>query len=300
MEEQNQVEAAAQATQDAAAAVTGNAVDKTQEYMEMLMSFMDQYGMNLIGALAILIIGWIVAGWASRFVKRMLGKSEKIDATLASFFGSLVRYIILIFTVMAVLDRFGVETASLLTVLAGASLAIGLALQGTLSNVAAGVMLLIFRPFKIGDFVDVAGHAGSVKNLGLFVTEMATGDNVQIIIPNSQVWGASIKNFSFHDTRRVDLVIGIGYDDNIDDAMAAIGEVIDAESRVLKTPEAQMFVGELADSSVNIIVRAWANNGDYWPTKFALTKNIKHKLDEKNISIPYPQTDLHVISMPEK
>ncbi|MCF6216802.1 MAG: mechanosensitive ion channel [Emcibacter sp.] len=273
--------------------------DKAAEYTDMAMGFAMTYGMNFLGALLILIIGWIVAGWAKRFVTRILSKSSKIDTTLTSFLSSGLRYIILIFTVIAVLGKFGVQTASLIAIVGAASLAIGLALQGTLSNVAAGVMLLIFRPFKIGDFINAAGHAGSVKNLGLFVTEMATGDNVQIIVPNSQIWGASIQNYSAHDTRRVDLMIGIGYDDNIDNAIAEIGAVVEADDRSLKSPETSIFVGELADSSVNIVVRVWTKSGDYWPLKAALTKNIKHRFDEKGISFPYPQQDIHVVNMPK-
>ncbi|PCJ34876.1 MAG: mechanosensitive ion channel protein MscS [Alphaproteobacteria bacterium] len=273
--------------------------DKAVEYTDMAMGFAMTYGMNFLGALLILIIGWIVAGWAKRVVTRILSKSSKIDSTLTSFLSSGLRYIILIFTVIAVLGKFGVQTASLIAIVGAASLAIGLALQGTLSNVAAGVMLLIFRPFKIGDFINAAGHAGSVKNLGLFVTEMATGDNVQIIVPNSQIWGASIQNYSAHDTRRVDLMIGIGYDDNIDNAIAEIGAVIEADDRSLKSPETSIFVGELADSSVNIVVRVWTKSGDYWPLKAALTKNIKHKFDEKGISFPYPQQDIHIVNMPK-
>ena len=269
--------------------------DTAQEYTDVAMELATTQGMNLLGALLILIIGWIIAGWAKRFVTRMLNKSEKIDVTLTSFLSSALRYFILIFTIIAVLGKFGVQTASLITILGAASLAIGLALQGTLSNVAAGVMLLIFRPFKIGDFINAAGHAGSVKNLGLFVTEMATGDNVQIIIPNSQIWGSSIQNFSAHSTRRVDLVIGIGYNDNIDDAITEIGNVIAADDRAMKTPEPSLFVGELADSSVNIVVRVWTESGNYWPLKAALTKNIKHTFDKKGISFPYPQQDVHLI-----
>ncbi|MCF6195870.1 MAG: mechanosensitive ion channel [Emcibacter sp.] len=266
-----------------------------QEYSDMAINFATTYGLNIIGAILILIIGWMIAGWAKRLVTRMLSKSKKVDVTLTSFLSSTIRYVILIFTIIAVLGKFGVETASLITILGAASLAIGLALQGTLSNVAAGVMLLIFRPFKIGDFINAAGHGGTVKNLGLFVTEMATGDNVQIIIPNSQIWGASIQNFSAHATRRVDLVIGIGYDDNIDEAIAEIGGVIDSDDKAMKSPEPAIFVSELADSSVNIVVRVWTESGNYWPLKAALTKNIKHKFDEKGISFPYPQQDVHLI-----
>lgn len=229
-------------------------------------------------------------------VIKMCKKSTKIDDTLGAFFSSLARYVVIIFTILAVLDRFGVETASLIAILGAASLAIGLALQGTLSNVAAGVMLLIFRPFKIGQFVDAAGHAGSVKHIGLFVTEMATGDNVQIIIPNSQIWGSSIKNFSSNENRRVDLVIGIGYDDDIDKAIAEIGSVCDADDRVLKDPATSIFVGELGASSVDIVVRAWTASGNYWPLKAALTKEIKHRFDDKEISFPYPQQDVHIVS----
>lgn len=268
-----------------------------REYSDIAINLLTTYGMNVIGAIVILIIGWMIAGWAKRFVARLLGKNSKIDMTLTSFLSGAIRYIILIFTIIAVLGRFGIETASLVTILGAASLAIGLALQGTLSNVAAGVMLLIFRPFKIGDFIKTAGHAGVIKDLGLFVTEMATGDNVQIIIPNGQIWGASIENFSAHATRRVDMVIGIGYDDDIDQAIAEIGAVIEADDRVMKSPEAAIFVGELADSSVNIVVRVWTESGNYWPLKAALTKNIKHQFDEKNISFPYPQQDIHVVSM---
>ncbi|WP_339861010.1 mechanosensitive ion channel family protein [Paremcibacter congregatus] len=271
--------------------------NEVAHYSELAMNLVMLHGMNVLGALLTLIIGWMIAGWARKAVSRMLGRSSRIDVTLTSFLSSAVRYIIIIFTLIAVLGKFGVETTSLVAILGAASLAIGLALQGTLGNVAAGVMLLIFRPFKIGDFIDAAGQSGTVKNLGLFVTELATPDNVQIIVPNGMVWGASIKNFSAHATRRVDLLIGIGYNDNIDHAIQQIGSVIDADERALKSPEASIFVGELADSSVNIVVRVWTESANYWPLKAALTKNIKHKFDEENISIPYPQQDLHVITM---
>lgn len=268
----------------------------SQEYIDMLVELATNYGLNVIFAILILIIGMMIAGWVRRLVLKLCEKSTRIDITLGAFFSSLARYIIIIFTVLAVLDRFGVETTSLVAILGAASLAIGLALQGTLSNVAAGVMLLIFRPFKVGDVIEAGGHVGSIKDLGLFVTEMATGDNVKIIVPNGQIWGSSIKNFSAHENRRVDLLIGIGYSDDIDKAIAEIGNVLDADDRVLKTPEASIFVGELADSSVNIVVRAWTANGNYWPLKAALTKNIKHKFDETGINIPFPQRDIHIVS----
>ncbi len=270
--------------------------EATQEYMDMIVELGTQYGLNIVFAILILVIGFIAAGWAKRMVLRLCSKSSTVDDTLGAFFSSLARYIIIIFTILAVLDRFGVETASLIAILGAASLAIGLALQGTLSNVAAGVMLLIFRPFKVGQFVDVGGNAGTVKALGLFVTEMATGDNVQIIIPNSQIWGASIKNFSANENRRVDLVIGISYDDDIDHAMTELGKILDADDRILKDPASVIFVGELGASSVDIGVRAWVASGDYWAVRWDLTKKIKQHFDKNDLNFPYPQQDVHIVS----
>jgi len=261
---------------------------------EQTVSLITTYGLQVIGAVVILIVGWMVAGWARGLTERALSKSDKVDVTLRQFFASLVRYAILIFTVVAVLDRFGVETTSLIAVVGAAGLAIGLALQGTLSNVAAGVMLLLFRPFKIGDYVEGAGQAGSVKSITLFVTELATPDNVQIIVPNSQLWGAAIKNYSFHETRRVDLLMGIAYEDKIDDAIATINKVIAADSRAHKDPAPMIAVAELADSSVNLTVRVWCDSADYWPLKFDLTKALKEHFDTDGISIPYPQQVVHM------
>lgn len=270
--------------------------EDAEKYMDMAVELGTQYGLNIVFAILILIIGFMIAGWVKRMVLRVCSKSETIDDTLGAFFSSIARYIIIIFTILAVLGRFGIETASLIAILGAASLAIGLALQGTLSNVAAGVMLLIFRPFKVGEFVDVAGHAGSVKTIGLFVTEMATGDNVKIIIPNGQIWGSSIKNFSANDTRRVDLSIGISYDDDIDHAITELGKILDADDRVLKDPASAIFVGELGASSVDIVVRAWTASGNYWPLKAALTKEIKQHFDKNDLSFPYPQQDVHIVT----
>jgi len=253
------------------------------------------YGVDVVGAIVMLIVGWIIAGWARGATRRMLARSGQIDQTLSDFLASLVRYVVIIVTVMAVLSQFGVQTASLIAVFGAASLAVGLALQGTLSNVAAGVMLMIFRPFKAGDFVDVAGVAGTVKSITLFVTELATPDNVQILVPNAQVWGAAVKNFSHHDTRRVDLAVGIAYEDDINKAMAAILDVTGADERVHAEPAAMVAVTELADSSVNLAVRVWCDAGNYWPLKFDLTKTIKERLDAEQISIPYPQRTVHMV-----
>jgi len=268
--------------------------DSSSQVVEQTMAVVTTYGLQVLGALVILILGWMIAGWARGFTERALSKTDKVDVTLRQFLASMVRYAILVFTVVAVLDRFGVETTSLIAIVGAAGLAIGLALQGTLSNVSAGVMLLLFRPFKVGDYVEGAGQAGSVKSITLFVTELATPDNVQIIVPNSQLWGAAIKNYSFHETRRVDLLMGIAYEDKIDDAVATINKVIEADSRAHKDPAPMVAVVELADSSVNLTVRVWCDAGDYWPLKFDLTKALKERFDSEGISIPYPQQVVHM------
>jgi len=266
-----------------------------QDVIQQVYTVLATYGLNVVGALVIIIVGFIAAGWARKTVERAFSRSKRADPTLTRFFGSLVRYAIIAFVIIAALQQFGVEATSLVAVFGAAGLAIGLALQGTLSNVAAGVMLLMFRPFKIGDFVDVGGKAGTVKEVGLFTTEMATGDNVKVIIPNGQIWGQAIMNYSANPTRRVDLVMGIDYADNIDTAMATINRVIGEESRAMSDPEPVVVVGELADSSVNIIVRVWCNAGDYWGMRWDLTKKLKEQLEADGCSIPFPQRAVHTV-----
>ena len=262
---------------------------------EEITAVVTVYGLQVVGAVAILIVGWIASGWLSRMAGRGLRRIERMDETLARFFVSFVRYLALVITGLAVLSQFGVQMASLLVVLSTAGLAIGLALQGTLSNVAAGVMLLLFRPFKIGDYVQVAGHGGTVKAITLFVTEMATPDNVHIVVPNAQVWGASVVNYSHHDTRRVDIVVGIGYEDDIDAAMATILGLIAADDRAHADPEPVVAVADLGDNAVNFTVRIWCGAGDYWPLKFDMTKKIKEGLDAAGVNIPYPQRTVRLI-----
>lgn len=269
---------------------------QAQEIYDMLTEIAVTHGLSLIYAIIILVIGFWFATRAKNFVVRAMRKSGKIDETIILFAGSMVRYLVIIFTVMAVLDQFGVETTSLVALLGAAGLAIGFALQGTLSNIAAGVMLLFFRPFKVGQFVDVGGTAGTVKGIGLFTTNMDTGDNVHIIVPNSNIWGASIKNFSHNKTRRVDLLIGIGYGDDIDKAMKVILKTIKANKLALDDPAPVVAVGELGGSSVDLIVRAWCKNGDYWAVRWNLIKAIKENFDKEGIEIPYPQTVIHQAS----
>ena len=267
-----------------------------QDILQMVYGVLATYGINVVGALVIIVVGFMVAGWARRALERALSRSGKMDATLVRFFGSLVRYAIIAFVIIAALQQFGVEATSLVAVFGAAGLAIGLALQGTLSNVAAGVMLLMFRPFKIGDFVDIGGQAGTVKEVGLFTTELATGDNVKIIMPNGQIWGQAIANFSANPTRRVDLMMGIDYGDNIDTAMATINRVIGEETRALTDQDSTVAVAELADSSVHIVVRVWVNAADYWGVRWDLTKKLKEQLEADGISIPFPQQTVHHVN----
>lgn len=261
--------------------------------MEVLLESMGSFAplvLNVVKALVVLVLGWTVAGSVSRMIKRRFADIPDMDQTLGNFLGSLAKWAILLMVLVAVLGLFGVEATSLVAVLGAATLAIGLALQGTLSDLAAGFMLILFRPYKLGQYVDIGGTFGTVKDLNLFVTELVTPDNVQIIIPNGQAWGAVITNYSAHDTRRVDLVFGIDYGDNANDAMKIILELAEADQRVLRDPEPWARVTNLGDSSVDITTRIWCNTADYWELKFAMTQAVKEAFDEKGISIPYPHS----------
>jgi len=258
-----------------------------EQYTTSLIPVAIEIGIDVLAAIVILIIGFWVAGSLKGLTKRSLSKIERIDDMLANFFASIVRYGIIAFTVIAVLGQFGIETTSFVAIIGAAGLAIGLALQGTLGNIAAGVMLLLFRPFRVGDYVEVAGEAGTVKDLGLFTTELATPDNVQIVIPNGDVWGTSLKNYSAHATRRVDFVFGIAYSDDIDKALSSIMAVVRRDERIHADPEPMAVVSNLGASSVDITVRVWADSGDYWGVKFDLTKAVKQAFDADGITIPF-------------
>lgn len=261
---------------------------------EYVVALITAWGLSVIGALAILVIGWALSRWMEKMTRNALTKSARVDATLTAFFSTLVRYLVLVFTVIAVLSQFGIQTASLIAVLGAAGLAIGLAMQGTLSNIAAGVMLLIFRPFRIDDYVEVSGQSGTVAAINLFVTELTTPDNKQIIVPNSNIWGQSVVNYSYHPTRRLDLEFGISYGDDVDVAIGVIREILEAEVRALKEPEPLIVVGKLGASSVDLTVRVWVSAADYWPLKFDLTKRLKQTFDDRGIGIPFPQMDVHL------
>lgn len=245
---------------------------------------------SAVKALIVLVIGWMVAGSVSAWVRRRVNSNDKIDPTLGNFAASTVRWLILLVVLIAVLGIFGIEATSLVAILGAASLAIGLALQGTLSDLAAGVMLIIFRPYKLGQFVDIGGTAGTVKDINLFVTELVTPDNVQIIVPNGQAWGSIITNFSAHETRRVDLTFGIDYGDDANKAMEIITSVATADDRVHTDPAPWARVVNLGDSSVDIGVRIWCNAPDYWELKFHMTQTVKEAFDAQGISIPYPHS----------
>ncbi len=261
--------------------------------MGTLTELATQWGLQIIGAIIVLFVGRIVAGWARRLTRKALERAE-VDPTLVPFIAKLVYYLLLAFVVIAVLGVFGVQTASLVAVLGAAGLAVGLALQGTLSNFAAGVMLLFFRPFKVGDFIDAGGTTGTVEEIGVFATTMKSPDNIKIVVPNSQVYGQTIKNFNGFDTRRIDLVIGISYDDDISKAIDTIRSVVNADQRVMAEPETMIAVSNLGDSSVDLVVRPWCAGSDYWPLRFDLTRKIKEDLETAGCSIPYPQTDVHL------
>jgi len=261
--------------------------------LQEVMTFMTTWGIRVIGALAVFIIGKMVASWGRRMTRRGLEKG-KTDATLIPFISSLVYYLLLAFVIIAVLGIFGIPTASFVAILGAAGLAVGLALQGTLSNFAAGVMLMVFRPFKLGDFVDAGGATGVIDRVGIFSTTLKSPDNVLITVPNSQIYGATIKNYTALDSRRVDLEIGISYDDDIQKAMDTIRSVIAQDERVLAEPPVQIAVGGLGDSSVNLVVRPWCRPADYWDLRFSLLRSIKEGLEANGCSIPYPQTDVHL------
>ena len=268
--------------------------DALQEVYVELAALVTSYGLEVLGAVVMLVVGLWLSGWAKRATAAGLSRVRRVDETLRSFFANLVKYVVLVLTVIAVLNQFGVQTASLIAVLGAAGLAIGLALQGTLSNVAAGVMLLLFRPLSVGQFVEAGGTMGTVKEINLFVTEIATLDNVKVIVPNSAIWGANIMNYSEYPTRRIDLVIGIAYDASIDKAMAILRAVMEADTRILPDPAPAMFVTNLGASSVDITVRVWCVAGDLWALKTDLNKHFKEALDEGGVEIPFPQMTLHM------
>ncbi len=251
------------------------------------------YAMQIIVAILVFIIGRMAAGAVRGAVKKLM-LSRGVDPSLTGFVSSLAYFAIMAFTIIAVIGRFGVQTAGFVAILGAAGFAVGMALQGTLANFASGVMILLFRPFKAGDFIEGGGVIGSVKDISIFSTTIATGDNIRITVPNGQLYGGVIKNYNGYETRRVDMVMGIGYGSDINKAMEIIRELLEKDDRVLKDPAVAIAVGELADSSVNIKVRPWVQAGDYWGLHGDFHKNCKEAFDAAGIDIPFPQTVVHM------
>lgn len=266
-------------------------IDKA-ELLAFYTKFIAPWSVKILIALVIFIIGQLIA----KIIAGILGKvlrHTKLDKILVEFIQSLVNALLLIFVIVAALDQLGVNTNSVIAVLGAAGLAIGLALQGSLQNFAAGFMLLIFRPFKGGDFVEAAGTAGVIEKIGIFSTTLLTGDNKEVIIPNSAIYSSNIINYSKRPTRRVDMIFSIGYGDDIRAARDVIAAILRQESRILPEPEPLIAVGELGANSVNFFVRPWVKTEDYWDVKFALTEKIKIAFDANGITIPFPQMDIH-------
>jgi small conductance mechanosensitive channel len=261
--------------------------------LSKVYELMTVYGMKVLAAIVIFIVGrWIAKGFGKLVGKVM--DNRNVDPTIAGFVGHLTYILLLIFFVVAAVGQLGIQTTSFIAVLGAAGLAIGLALQGSLANFAAGFLMIIFRPFKVGDYIEGAGTAGTVEQIQIFTTLLKTPDNKAVIIPNAKLTGDNIVNYSTKGTRRMDMVVGIGYDSDIDKARKILEELVTNDDRVLKDPAHKIAVVELADSSVNFVVRPWVNVSDYWDLWFDLTEKVKKRFDEAGIGIPYPQLDVHV------
>ncbi|WP_135457219.1 small-conductance mechanosensitive channel MscS [Vibrio echinoideorum] len=252
-----------------------------------------QYGVNIISALVILFIGNLIVKAVANSVSKVLQK-KKMDRAVVEFVHGLVRYLLFVIVLIAALGRLGVQTASVVAVIGAAGLAVGLALQGSLSNFAAGVLIVAFRPFKSGDYVEIGGVAGSVDSIQIFQTVLTTPDNKMVVVPNGSVIGSPITNYSRHDTRRIDLMIGVSYNADLQKTKALLTKICESDERVLKEPGVQVGVHTLADSSVNFVVRPWVNTADYWNVYFDLMQAIKEGLDDEGIEIPFPQMDVHM------
>lgn len=251
------------------------------------------FALNLLIAIVIFYVGkWIVNLVVSGMLKAM--KQGDMDKTLSRFIANLARMLLMLFVIIAAINQLGVQTASLIALVGAAGLAVGLALQGSLANFASGVLIVLFRPYKVGDFIEGAGIAGSVEEVQILTTVLKTGDNKQVIVPNSQIMGSTITNYSANELRRVDLVVGVSYDDDLDRVRKELVSLVAADDRILDDPAVTIAVAELADSSVNFVVRPWVNTADYWGVKFGLTEAIKKRFDEVGISFPYPQQDVHL------
>ena len=261
--------------------------------IETIREYLTTYGLRFLAAIAVFVVG----RWLAKVVSKLVGKSmirAKVDRILVTFVENLSKIILLVLVIIAALSAMGLQTASFVALIGAAGLAVGLALQGSLANFASGILMIIFKPFKVGDFVEVAGTKGTVKEVQIFNTVLDSPDNVRIFVPNAQVTGGNIMNYTTNGIRRVDLVVGISYEDDLRKARQVIAEVLTGDERVLNEPAMTVAVSELADSSVNFVVRPWVRADDYWDAYFDLTEELKLALDKNAISIPFPQRDIHV------
>jgi small conductance mechanosensitive channel len=265
----------------------------TSAILPKLTAWAAFYGMRILAAAAIFVIGRWIARALRDLVGRLMAKRE-VDEILISFVGSLTYIALLAIVIIAALNQLGIQTTSFVAIIGAAGLAIGLALQGSLASFAAGVLLIIFRPFKAEDYIEGGGVAGTVEEINIFTTQLRTPDNKTIIIPNSKIYGDNITNYSAKDTRRVDLVVGVGYGDDLKKVRTVLEDIVAKEGRVLADPATKIAVLELADSSVNFVVRPWVKTQDYWDVYFDLTEAVKTRFDEEDISIPFPQRDVHL------
>ena len=252
-----------------------------------------QWLMNIIYAVIILVIGRVVVKWLVKMARKLMVRAN-VDPTLLNFLSGIINITLLLFVLLAALDQLGVNTTSMIAVLGAAGLAVGLALQGSLQNFAGGVMLILFRPFRVGDFIEAGGMSGTVEEITIFNTLMKTGDNCEVIVPNGQIYSGPIVNYSAKETRRIDLVFGIGYDDDLLKAKQLLIDIVTQHDKVLTDPEPGVAIAELAESSVNFNVRPWVKAGDYWTVRAELIEQIKLAFDANGISMPYPQVDIHM------
>ncbi len=269
------------------------------EINSLINTYLIPWGINIGLALLIFIVGRIAVSIIIGIVRKLLTKAE-LDKILVGFITAIINWILLLVVIIAALNRLGINTTPLIAIIGAAGLAIGLSMKDSLQNFAAGVMIIIFKPFKEGDFVEAGGTSGSVKQINIFSSTFLTPDNKQVIVPNGGIYSGAITNYSATGTRRIDMVFGISYDDDIATAKGIIEEILKSENRILNTPVYDLVVGELADSSVNIYVRPWVSSSNYWPVKFDLTEKIKLEFDKNGISIPYPQMDVHTYRAEQK
>jgi small conductance mechanosensitive channel len=265
----------------------------SQEQIDTVIGYVTFYGMRVVIALLIFFIGKWIAGLIRKGVRRGMEKS-KVDPVLIGFLSNIVFYLLMVAVIISAISQLGVQTTSFIAVLGAAGLAVGLALQGSLSNFASGVLIILFRPFKVGDFVEAGGVMGVVDEIGILTTNMHSVDNKGIIVPNSQIMSAHIVNYSANETRRCDMVFGISYSDDIDKAKAILTDIIEKDARCLKDPAPQIVVSELGDSSVNFAVRPWVKGSDYWGVFFDTHEAVKKRFDAEGVSIPFPQRDVHL------